>query len=202
MGNGGVGVGLLTVTVGGWLLYCAVTNQGPAATAKAIVKTPTKAGAILSGRQYQFQDMTSLTAGATTASGQAAVNATGGGGVVSFARAQIGKPYIFGGTGNPGWDCSGLTQAALKNAYGISVLHSATAQLLDPRGVKVAKADLQQGDLVFPDLPPLAGDHVQIYSGNGNIIEAPMPGKKVREVPMWGFYTARRYGVGSLVRTN
>src|SRR5699024_6947903 len=32
--------------------------------------------------------------------------------VLDFARAQIGKPYIWGGTGPDGYDCSGLVQAA------------------------------------------------------------------------------------------
>lgn len=36
--------------------------------------------------------------------------------VLAFARAQIGKPYVWGATGPSSYDCSGLTQAAWKAA--------------------------------------------------------------------------------------
>lgn len=35
---------------------------------------------------------------------------------LAFARAQIGKPYVWGATGPGSYDCSGLTQAAWKAA--------------------------------------------------------------------------------------
>lgn len=191
MGNGGIGVGLLTVTFGGWLLYCAVSNQGPVKTLIAIAQDPTNARNILANKQNPLA--ASLP---TTATTQSLISAPGNGAaVVAFARSKIGQPYVFGGAKDGGWDCSGLTQQALKYAYGINVAHGSLPQLLDPRGQHItSKANLQVGDLVFPFFPPLAGDHVQIYSGNGNIIEAPEAGKLVREVPMWGFYTARRFG--------
>ncbi|HBF83630.1 MAG TPA: glycoside hydrolase, partial [Streptomyces sp.] len=40
--------------------------------------------------------------------------------VLAFARAQIGKPYVWGATGPSSYDCSGLTQAAWK-AAGVSL---------------------------------------------------------------------------------
>jgi NlpC/P60 family len=105
--------------------------------------------------------------------------------VLAFARAQIGKPYVFGASGPDSYDCSGLTQAAY-NAAGVHLTHSTYTQILE--GIAdVPESGLAPGDLVFPD----AG-HVQIYSGNGNIIEAPHTGAFVREVPMWGFWKARR----------
>lgn len=111
---------------------------------------------------------------------------------LAFARAQIGETYVYGATGPDHWDCSGLTQAAWR-AGGVSISRTSSSQLLD--GVPITKrADLQPGDLVFPQY-----GHVQLYSGGGNIIEAPRTGERVKERPMWGFWTARRVtGAGTI----
>jgi hypothetical protein len=103
---------------------------------------------------------------------------------ISFATAQLGKPYVFGATGPNAYDCSGLTYAAFKSA-GVSLGRTTYQQILD--GTEVARGDLAPGDLVFPD----AG-HVQIYVGNNQVIEAPHSGAYVRMVRMWGFWRARR----------
>jgi NlpC/P60 family len=114
---------------------------------------------------------------------------------LAFARAQIGKPYVFGATGPNSYDCSGLVYAAYKSV-GITLGRTTYQQVLN--GTAVSRTELKIGDLVFPD----AG-HVQIYSGGGNIVESPHTGANVREVPMWGFWKARRIiaggGTGSAV---
>ena len=115
---------------------------------------------------------------------QGATTSTKALGAVTFARAQIGKPYVWGATGPNGFDCSGLVVAAYKS-QGMSLTRTTYTQVL--QGKAVAQKDLQIGDLVFPD----AG-HVQLYSGNGMIVEAPHTGANVREVKMWGFWRARR----------
>lgn len=117
------------------------------------------------------------TTSSTSSAGQAAT-------ALAYARAQIGKPYVWGGNGPDGFDCSGLTQQAYK-AAGIDIPRTTATQV--NAGVQVAKADLQPGDLVFPTL-----SHVQIYAGDGKIVEAPHKGTNIREVPMWDFVTARR----------
>lgn len=103
---------------------------------------------------------------------------------IAYARAQQGKPYKWGATGPDAYDCSGLVQAAFK-AAGISLPRTSYQQIT--AGTKVDRADLQPGDLVFPNL-----GHVQIYTGNGQIIESPHAGATVVERPSWGFLTARR----------
>jgi hypothetical protein len=103
---------------------------------------------------------------------------------IAFARAQIGKPYRWGAAGPDAYDCSGLVQSAYK-AAGVA-LPRTTAGMITV-GTPVAKADLRPGDLIFPD-----PGHVQLYSGGGMQIEAAKPGTQLREVPMWGFMTARR----------
>ena len=104
--------------------------------------------------------------------------------VVAFARAQIGDPYVFGAAGPGSWDCSGLTMGAYAatgrdiGGHGVNVQY----QLARSKGLLVPYKDAEPGDLLFYG----SGDyyHVALYSGGGNMIEAPMPGKDVREVPV------------------
>lgn len=103
---------------------------------------------------------------------------------IAFARAQLGKPYVFGATGPDSYDCSGLVQAACK-AGGASIPRVTYDQIF--AGSEVARNDLLPGDLVFPDI-----GHVQMYTGNNMVIEAPHTGAFVQEVQLWGFWRARR----------
>ncbi|MFF4082330.1 NlpC/P60 family protein [Streptomyces sp. NPDC001777] len=105
--------------------------------------------------------------------------------VLAFARAQIGKPYVWGATGPDSYDCSGLTQAAWK-AAGVDLPRTTWDQV--KVGTRVATADLRPGDLVFfyDDI-----SHVGIYKGDGMMIHAPKPGANVREesiyyMPIYG----------------
>jgi cell wall-associated NlpC family hydrolase len=66
---------------------------------------------------------------------------------VAFARAQLGKPYIWGGNGNPGFDCSGLTKAAYA-AAGIT-LSRVDQDQYNAGPLLPAGQPLQPGDLVF-----------------------------------------------------
>ncbi|MGW2239427.1 NlpC/P60 family protein [Streptomyces sp. NPDC001759] len=94
---------------------------------------------------------------------------------IAFARAQIGKPYVWGATGPGSYDCSGLTQAAWK-AAGVTLPRTTYDQV--NAGTTVSLTDAQPGDLVFfyDDI-----SHVGIYIGNGMMIHAPKPGAYVRE---------------------
>ncbi|MGW2511043.1 NlpC/P60 family protein [Streptomyces scopuliridis] len=105
--------------------------------------------------------------------------------VLAFARAQIGKPYVWGATGPSSYDCSGLTQAAWKEA-GVELPRTTWEQV--KAGTRVATGDLLPGDLVFfyDDI-----SHVGIYIGDGMMIHAPKPGANVREesiyyMPIYG----------------
>ncbi|MCX5526037.1 NlpC/P60 family protein [Streptomyces bobili] len=94
---------------------------------------------------------------------------------LTFARAQIGKPYVWGATGPDSYDCSGLTQAAWK-AAGVTLPRVTYDQV--NAGTTVSLSSAQPGDLVFfyADVT-----HVGIYIGNGMMIHAPKPGTYVRE---------------------
>lgn len=94
---------------------------------------------------------------------------------VTFARAQVGKPYVWGATGPDSYDCSSLTQAAWR-AAGVSLPRTTYDQV--NAGTTVSLSEIQPGDLVFfyDDI-----SHVGLYIGNGMMIHAPKPGAYVRE---------------------
>ncbi|MEU5182710.1 NlpC/P60 family protein [Streptomyces longwoodensis] len=94
---------------------------------------------------------------------------------VAFARAQLGKPCVWGAKGPGSYDCSGLTQAAW-TAAGLP-LPRATADQAEA-GTPVELADLQPGDLVF-FFDGLR--HTGLFTGDGLMIHAPGPGAFVRE---------------------
>nr|MDT0662490.1 NlpC/P60 family protein [Micromonospora sp. DSM 115978] len=93
---------------------------------------------------------------------------------VRFAFAQLGKPYQWGGSGPDGYDCSGLTSAAWA-AAGVSLPHNAARQWGAVH--RIGRTERRPGDLVFyyRDI-----HHVAIYVGDGRIIHAPRPGKRIR----------------------
>ncbi|MFI1418337.1 NlpC/P60 family protein [Streptomyces sp. NPDC020731] len=118
---------------------------------------------------------TSGSAGSTTAPSTGSSYATKAEKALAFARAQIGKPYVWGATGPGSYDCSGLTQAAWK-AAGVTLPRTTYDQV--DAGTTVPVSQAQPGDLVFfyDDVT-----HVGIYIGNGMMIHAPKPGTYVRE---------------------
>jgi peptidoglycan DL-endopeptidase CwlO len=94
---------------------------------------------------------------------------------IAFARAQIGDPYLWGGTGPDQWDCSGLVLMAYRSA-GVSLPRTAAQQATV--GLHVSDmVDLEPGDLVFFGSPI---HHVGLYVGDGLMIEAPHTGAFVR----------------------
>ncbi|MER6091318.1 bifunctional lytic transglycosylase/C40 family peptidase [Streptomyces bluensis] len=102
---------------------------------------------------------------------------------VTFARAQLGTPYVWGGDGpaEGGFDCSGLTRAAYR-AAGISIPRVAQAQYgAGPRLLK--GTPLAPGDLLFFGTSPRTITHVSLYTGSGQAIDAPRPGAVVRQGP-------------------
>lgn len=96
---------------------------------------------------------------------------------VDAALSQIGKPYRWGAEGPESYDCSGLTLWAWDHA-GVDLPHNSGLQYNStPR---VARSDLVPGDLLFFGAPI---HHVTMYIGNGQMVEAPYTGAKVRVVP-------------------
>ena len=98
---------------------------------------------------------------------------------LTFASAQLGKPYVWGGNGPNGYDCSGLVQQAFLRA-GIQLPRVAVDQFAATR--PITSGDLRRGDLLFWSSSSRASGihHVAIYLGDHRYIEAPRPGVNVR----------------------
>jgi cell wall-associated NlpC family hydrolase len=103
--------------------------------------------------------------------------------------AQIGEPYLWGGTGPGAWDCSGLMQGAWAS-QGVTIPRVTYMQA--NAGTPVAQADARSGDLVLiagSDGTPTNPGHVGMVAGvdaNGHVwlVEAPRTGLDVRLTPI------------------
>jgi cell wall-associated NlpC family hydrolase len=106
---------------------------------------------------------------------------------VEFACAQLGRPYVWGGNGEPGFDCSGLTHAAYA-AAGLSLPRTAQTQY-NAGPLVPAETSLQPGDLVFYGNGPQSVTHVGIAISPTQMIDAPHTGADV-EITAVGRYLA------------
>jgi cell wall-associated NlpC family hydrolase len=106
--------------------------------------------------------------------------------VVQNADHALGLPYIWGGgnTNGPtegGFDCSGLTQWAVAQATGGQVLLPRTTYDQIHAGHTVNPTNARPGDLIFSNFSaPGVPEHVQIYAGDGRVIEAQQTGTPVK----------------------
>ncbi|MCU7825685.1 transglycosylase family protein [Kitasatospora sp. DSM 101779] len=127
---------------------------------------------------------TAVKASTTTTTAQTATGSKAA--AVNFALSKVGQAYIYGGTGNGGWDCSGLTQAALR-AAGISVPRVAADQA--DYSTRVSLDNLQPGDLLFwsSNGANSGVHHVALYIGDGKYVEAanPSAGVRVQTIANW-----------------
>ncbi|MFC7634814.1 NlpC/P60 family protein [Streptomyces thermogriseus] len=94
---------------------------------------------------------------------------------LEFARAQIGKPCVWGATGPDSYDCSSLIQAAWRTA-GVELPRTAAEQA--GFGTPIELADLRPGDLIFFYKEV---NHVGLYAGDSKMVHAPSPGASIRE---------------------
>jgi cell wall-associated NlpC family hydrolase len=97
---------------------------------------------------------------------------------VAFAKSKIGIYYEWGGTGHPGYDCSGLTQAAWA-AAGVSLERTTYDQVTEGYAVAPMLSNLQPGDLIFYS----GNEHMAIYVGAGIVVHAPTTGQRIQYAP-------------------
>lgn len=124
----------------------------------------------------------------------------GASGPVAAAQGVLGTPYSWGG-GTPsgptkgfgrgantvGFDCSSLVQYAWAKA-GVKLPRTTYDQIKVGRAVNPSnQSQWLPGDIVFPST-----GHVQMYIGNGKVIEAPRTGGRVQIVPARSSYIAVR----------
>lgn len=124
---------------------------------------------------------------------------------ISSAMAQIGDPYVWGagrdyGNKNPSsFDCSGLTSWSYAQA-GVRIPGTADAQF---RGAKLRSGGIESykpGDLVFFSFGRLGAgraDHVGLYIGNGQFVQAPRKGSTVQVSQLSGAYASHLLGAGT-----
>jgi peptidoglycan DL-endopeptidase CwlO len=107
---------------------------------------------------------------------------------VAYAYAQLGCPYVYGGTGpcSSGFDCSGLMMEAWA-AAGLAIPRTSEEQAGLPA---VSTSELQPGDIL-----EFAGDsHVGMYVGGGMLLDAPHSGAVVEKVALSGWYQSELDG--------
>jgi cell wall-associated NlpC family hydrolase len=125
----------------------------------------------------------------TTSATYSGTTATQGGKAVAFAYAQLGCPYVYGGTGPcpRGYDCSGLAQAAWA-AAGVQIPRDSYSQWATLPHVPLSS--IEPGDLLIYN----GEGHVAIYVGGGYIIDAPQTGMDVQKIPLAGWYKSTLVG--------
>ena len=99
---------------------------------------------------------------------------------ITFAEQQLGKPYLWGGTGPDAFDCSGLVMMAYR-AAGINIARTSQAQWATE--TRIPASQVQPGDLVFfagSDGTVTDPGHVGLVIGNGKMIEAYATGFPIR----------------------
>lgn len=121
--------------------------------------------------------------------------------LIDTAKDQIGVRYSWGGTSRGGFDCSGFVQYVFSK-HGIKLPRTSISQ--SGVGAKVARSDLQVGDLVF--FATRGGSrvsHVGIFIGNGNFIHASSGGGHVRiDALSKDYYTKRFVGARRVGKFN
>jgi cell wall-associated NlpC family hydrolase len=99
---------------------------------------------------------------------------------LDWAFSELGKTYVWGGTGPDVFDCSGLTQFSWAKA-GVSIPRVAADQ--DAWTIPVPLSQLMPGDLVFFGTTGI--EHVGMYIGDGLMINAPHTGTVVQVSSIW-----------------
>ena len=119
---------------------------------------------------------------------------------IAYAAAQLGKPYIWGGTGPAGYDCSGLVMMAYR-AAGIVLPRTTFQQVLVGTPV-YGTGQLAPGDLLFSagsDGTAANPGHVGMYIGSGLVIEAPQTGEPVMITPLAGYWQRNTVAIRRIV---
>jgi cell wall-associated NlpC family hydrolase len=119
---------------------------------------------------------------------------------ITYALAELGKPYRWGGVGPAGFDCSGLVMMAYQ-AAGISLPRTTFQQVYSGTPV-YSFSQLLPGDLIFtPGSDGTATDpgHVGMYIGSGLVVSAPETGEPVMITPLSGYWREQAVAIRRIV---
>ena len=131
-----------------------------------------------------------LPANVTLGETRPAAGGGGGGSALAAARSVIGTPYALGGEGPGTFDCSGLTQWAMRQA-GVTLPRTSYSQF--GVGTPVSRAAIQAGDLVFFNANGPGASHVGIAASNATVISAtPTASASTRSRRLLGRALSRR----------
>lgn len=106
--------------------------------------------------------------------------------IVNYAMKFLGNPYVWGGTSlTKGADCSGFTMSVMKN-FGISLPHYSGSQAKS--GKRIKSSEMRPGDLVFYGNNRGKINHVAMYIGNGQVINAASRRSGIK-ISTWNYRT-------------
>ena len=108
--------------------------------------------------------------------------------VVSYALAQVGKPYSFAAQPPSSWDCTKLTAAAWAQV-GVRLTPYSYVQAQEVR--RISPDELQPGDLLF--FFKNGAHHASMYIGGGMIVEASSPSTGVRVTTVWNSWNVAHF---------
>lgn len=109
--------------------------------------------------------------------------------IVNYALQFLGNPYVWGGTSlTKGADCSGFTMSVYSH-FGIGLPHYSGAQ--SNMGKAVKSGDMKPGDLVFYANSGGTVNHVGMYIGNGQIVNAASKRTGIK-ISTWNYRTPVR----------
>jgi cell wall-associated NlpC family hydrolase len=103
--------------------------------------------------------------------------------VLQEAQRYLGVPYVWGGNGGSGLDCSGLVKNCFAR-FGITLPRRASEQARVGKPVPLSLSELQPGDRLYFAVKRASIDHTGIYLGNGYFIHASMSRGKVAVDPL------------------
>ena len=124
------------------------------------------------------------TAEATAVSAPAAVPQGVGSSAVAIGSNYLGTPYVWGGGGPGGFDCSGFVSYVYAQ-MGISLPHQ-SGDILNS-GTVISASEARPGDILWWP------GHVGIYAGDGQVLHS-TPGPGVSITNIWGSPTYLRVG--------
>ena len=113
--------------------------------------------------------------------------------LIAMAMKMRDIRYVRGGHDpSTGFDCSGFVRYVFAHAIGMQLPSNSAAQFL--AGLKVKRADMKPGDLVFFRTHGRRNiSHVGIYISNGRFIHSPTTGKSVEISSLDQGYWAKRF---------